>query len=222
MDAMHTTATRILLADDHEIVRAGLAAQLGLLGCYEFIHAWSLTSLLHATTQPPGCHLAIVDVYMPGMGAGQGLASLCAAQPDLPVIILSGASTLPHASQWQRWPSVRAILHKSGPLDGLRAAIDLALAGRATSPASIALPASDVWGHADALAALSPRIVRVARLAAQGLSNAQIAGELGLSEGSVKQYLKQAFRELGVMNRTQLSLLLNAAPMSYCFGSLKF
>ncbi|WP_186764675.1 response regulator transcription factor [Comamonas flocculans] len=210
---MQTTPIRILLADDHEIVRVGLAAQLGLLGCYEFVHAWSLTTLLQAAAQPPGCDLAIVDVYMPGMGAGQGLASLCEAHPHLPLIILSGASTLPHASQWRRWPSVRAILHKSGPLDGLRAAIDLALAGAAPSPASIALPAPDVWGHLDALAALSARVARVARLAAQGLSNAQIAGELGLSEGSVKQYLKQAFRELGVMNRTQLSLLLNTTPM---------
>ncbi len=205
------TPIRILLADDHEIVRAGLAAQLSLLGRYELVHAWSLDSLLRAAAQPPGCQLAIVDVYMPGMGDGQGLARLCAAHPAMPLIIISGAAVLPHASQWQRWPNVRAILHKSGPAERLRAAVDLALSDGARSPAHVVLPTHDAWGNRAALPALSPSKMRVGLLAAQGLSNLLIASELGLSEGTVKQYLKEIFRELGVTNRTQLALLLSAA-----------
>lgn len=207
-------STRILLADDHELVRVGLVAQISALGQYEFVHAWSLDSLLAAAARPPDCQLAIVDVYMPGMQGGVGLKRLCTAHPHLPLIIISGAATLPHASQWQRWPSVRAILHKSGPIEQLRAAIDLALAGASPQPAMPELPGSGGWGDAGALRKLSARHVRVARAAASGASNKQIAADLGLSEGSVKQYLKDVFRELGVVNRTQLALLLASASTS--------
>ena len=57
-------------------MRAGLAAQLGHLGRYDLIHAWSLDTLMAAIDTPPGCALAIVDVYMPGMGDGQGIATV--------------------------------------------------------------------------------------------------------------------------------------------------
>ena len=59
-----------------------------------------------------------------------------------------------------------------------------------------------------ALRALSPRQREVAWAVARGLSNAQIASELGLTEGTVKAYLKDIFRNVGVSNRTQLALRL--------------
>lgn len=202
-----TRSIRILLADDHEIVRDGLAAHLRQLGDFEIVHAWSFSTLLAAAAKPPGCDLAVVDVHMPGMEGGAGLAALCAAQPALPLLIISGAAVLPHASEWQRWPSVRAIVHKSSPMTQLRAAVDLALARAPDVP--VTLPLLGPWGDANALEALSPRMAQVAQAAAQGLGNRQIAAALGLSEGTVKQYLKEIFRTLGVANRTQLALLLH-------------
>ncbi|MFT3779034.1 MAG: response regulator transcription factor [Ottowia sp.] len=204
-----STPQRILLADDHEIVRDGLAAHLRMLGDFEIVHAWSLATLLAAAAAPPGCDLAVVDVHMPGMDGGQGLAALCAAHAALPVIIISGAARLPRVAEWRRWPSVRAIVHKSSPMAQLRAAVDLALARTPVAvPELFALPQAQAWGDADALAALSPRLAQVAQAVAQGLSNQQAAQALGLSEGTVKQYLKDIFRTLGVANRTQLTLLL--------------
>ena len=202
------TPQRILLADDHEIVRDGLAAQLRMLGDFEIVHAWSLATLLAAAAAPPGCDLAVVDVHMPGMDAGLGLGALCAANPALPVIVITGAATLPHAGEWRRWPSVRGIVHKSSPMTQLRAAVDLALARVPATDAGLTVPPSLPWGDADALNALSPRLAQVAQAVAQGLSNQQAAEALGLSEGTVKQYLKDIFRTLGVANRTQLTLLL--------------
>jgi DNA-binding NarL/FixJ family response regulator len=60
----------------------------------------------------------------------------------------------------------------------------------------------------DALEALSPRQRDVSVAVARGLSNAQIAAELGLTQGTVKAYLKDIFKALGVSNRTQLALRL--------------
>ncbi|MBH1964066.1 MAG: response regulator transcription factor [Comamonadaceae bacterium] len=199
-----TAPARILLADDHEIVRDGLAAHLRMLGDFEIVHAWNLSTLL-ASAGPPGCDLAIVDVHMPGMEGGQGLAALCVPHPALPVIIITGAAALPHAAEWRSWPNVRAIVHKSSPMAQLRAAVDLALARAPAVPTLMPEP----WGDADALGTLSPRLTQVAQAVAQGLSNQQIAIALGLSEGTVKQYLKEIFRTLGVTSRTQLALLLH-------------
>ncbi|MET4576465.1 response regulator transcription factor [Ottowia thiooxydans] len=198
------TPARILLADDHEIVRDGLAAHLQMLGDFEIVHAWSLATLM-AAAAPPGCDLAVVDVHMPGMDGGQGLEALCGTYPTLPLIIISGAATLPHAAEWQRWSCVRAIIHKSSPMSQFRAAVDMALARVPAAPA----PLPEPWGDAEALSALSPRLAQVAQAVSQGLSNRQTATALGLSEGTVKQYLKEIFRTLGVANRTQLALLLH-------------
>jgi DNA-binding NarL/FixJ family response regulator len=58
---------------------------------------------------------------------------------------------------------------------------------------------------------LSPRQRDVALAVARGLTNAQIAAELGLTEGTVKAYLKDVFRILGASNRTQLALRMGGS-----------
>lgn len=203
--------TRVLLADDHELVRAGMEAQLRLLGQFDIVHAWSRDTLLRAAATPPGCELALVDLDMPGMHGADGIVALCTAHPRLPVIVVSGASNLSALSHgWRQCANVRGVLHKSGRAEALRAAIDLARAGGSTplavtpplpSPAAMALACRP---------GLTPRQLEVAQAAAHGLTNQQIAVTLQLGEGTVKNHLQAAFRLLGVSNRTQLALRLQA------------
>jgi DNA-binding CsgD family transcriptional regulator len=63
----------------------------------------------------------------------------------------------------------------------------------------------------DPTAALTQRQLQVAGLAGTGMSNQQIAVRLGITEGVVKNHLRFAFQRLGVKNRVQLTLLLQAA-----------
>jgi DNA-binding NarL/FixJ family response regulator len=130
---------------------------------------------------------------------------------------------------------VRGILDKSHSAAELRRVIDLALAGVPVWPAtdsmpmgwqelhpitinsiasnSYSMPASGSFSSQntlpEGLQALSPRQREVAQAVARGLTNAEVAIELGLTEGTVKAYLKDIFRSLGISNRTQLALRLN-------------
>ena len=204
-------STQVLLADDHEILRTALALQLEQIGGYTVRHAWSLSTLLAAARHPPACDVAVVDVHMPGMEAGRQLQALYSQNPGLPIIILTGATELPFAAAWSRWPSVHAILHKTQPSAQLLSAIEQALQG--VKGESTYLQASGLAAAAGSQATgwpqLSTRQIQVARAAAGGASNKHIAMELGLTEGTVKQYLKEIFHTLGVSNRTQLALLLH-------------
>lgn len=199
---------RVLLADDHELVRAGMEAQLRLLGQFEIVRAWCRDTLLRAAATPPGCALALVDLDMPGMNGADGIVALCTAHPTLPVIVVTGSHDVQALSHgWQHCDNVYAVLLKSGRAEALRAAIDGALAG-VPPPAALVPPlppkndALAVWRR------LTPRQHEVALAAARGLSNQQIATALRLSEGTVKNHLKVTFRRLGVSNRTQLALRL--------------
>lgn len=202
---------RVLLADDHELVRAGLHAQLQRLGQFETVHAWSRASLLRAAAIPPGCDLALVDLHMPGMNGAEGIAALCAAHPALPVIVVTGVGSdemLAQARAWSDCPNVRGVLHKTGQVGALRELIDLALA--CTTPvAPTQLPPSVLIHPADH-EKLTPRQQEVALAAAAGMTNHQIGHALHLSEGTVKNHMKTVFRVLGVSNRTQLALRMRA------------
>jgi DNA-binding NarL/FixJ family response regulator len=177
--------------------------------------------------------LALVDLMMPGMQGAQTAVELAQAYPQVAFLIVTG---LPHGSWIHRLreqSNIRGVLGKNHGAADLRRAIDLALAGvqvwedASTHPAALPITFNDINSGAfdadfiranggfeaesatpDALTALSPRQRDVSVAVARGLSNAQIAAELGLTQGTVKAYLKDIFKALGVSNRTQLALRL--------------
>lgn len=209
-----TRPPRVLLADDHELVRAGLQAQLQRLGSFETVHAWSRETLLRAAAIPPGCALALVDLNMPGMNGAEGVAALCEAHPNLPVIVITGAGrddVLSQSRAWSQCTNICGVLHKTGQADALRGLIDIAL----TSPRATRKPV--LLGTAEVphvrTSALTQRQREVAMAAAGGMTNQQIAAALALTEGTVKNHLQTVFRLLGVSNRTQLALRAHALDL---------
>lgn len=198
----------LLVADDHALIRSGLRAQFELLGRFSVLEAWDYTSLQQVVRQTAQIDLALIDAVMPGTASPQWLVEFCDAWPDLAVLVVTGHTPAGIQHQLRARPNVRGWVHKTQPAEQLRAAVDLALAGQ---PAWFL---GDVTGM-DAMPplphgarALSGRMLQVAQLVAQGLSNQDVAQSLGLTEGTVKNYLKDIFRQLGVANRTQLALRL--------------
>ncbi len=208
---------RLLIADDHPLIRSGMRAQLEPLGCLQIEEAWDGASLKAALARNPAAtpiDLALIDLMMPGMDGVNSLLALCRAYPDVAVLVVTGLDSTPLIPMLRTQPNLRGLLDKSRSATELRRLVDLALAGVPVWPDGAqvkGLANVQVGSPRSALVdmdGLTPRLQEVAACVARGLSNSQTAEELGLTEGTVKAYLKDIFRSLGVSNRTQLSVRL--------------
>jgi DNA-binding NarL/FixJ family response regulator len=211
---------RLIIADDQPLVRAGLRTQLEPLGLLWLGEAWdfsSLCELLKSQRLSQPVDLVLLDLKMPGMSGTHSVRDLAQRFPEVAFLIITGDSA---NKIWrdickEGTPStnLRGIVGKSQSAADLRASIDLALAGNLIplptdeSPnSSLTLDAS----HRDKFSnGLSPRQMQVAMLVIQGLKNQQVAERLQITEGTVKTYLKEIFRKVGVSNRTELAYQLN-------------
>ena len=184
-------APTILIADDHDLVRDGVKLMVAAMWpgarLLEAADAGALRQQARHLAQPA---LALVDLNMPGMDKGAGLALLARECPQLRMVVVSALTSPDVIRRALDLPSVYAFVPKSAGALRMQQAIDAALEGRRLP---YPLPA----------AGLTPRMEEVRALLRQGLSNKQIARQLDLSEGTVKNYLSEIFRVLQVSNRTQ-------------------
>jgi DNA-binding NarL/FixJ family response regulator len=195
------------------------------------------TVLARAQARGQPVELALVDVMMPGMQGAASVLQLAQSFPQVAFLVVTGLPVAQLLPMLRAQPNVRGVLDKGHSAADLRRAIDLALAGVPVWPATDSMPmgwqelplntTNSIALHADSMpaigyfssqnpsseayAALSPRQRDVALAVARGLTNAQIAVELGLTEGTVKAYLKDVFRILGASNRTQLALRMGGS-----------
>ncbi len=189
----------VLIADDHLLVRDGLKLLVAsILGTVQFVEACDAPSLLAmAAVQPAPC-LALVDLNMPGMDKGLGLLQLAHRHPTLPVVVISALTSPDVVRRTQTLANVHAFVPKSATVEHMRAAIQAALSGRKLA---FSMGADAGAGVADLQ--LSPRLEEIRALVRQGMSNKLIASQLGISEGTVKNYMSDIFKALKVSNRTQ-------------------
>lgn len=192
----------VLIADDHALVRDGLRSLVGsVLGEVQFVQACDADSLMRAACASPQARVALVDLNMPGMEKGFRLAELARLCPALPLVVISALTSPDVVRRTLEIPTVHAFVSKSAPSEQICAAIDAALQGRKLP---FALRVSDVK-RPDLL--LTPRMEEVRQLLRLGMSNKMIARSLGISEGTVKNYMSEIFKALNVSNRTQAAQL---------------
>jgi DNA-binding NarL/FixJ family response regulator len=189
----------VLLADDHALVRDGLKSLLAsLIGDVKIIEAGDGDELISAARRIQcRAKLALVDLNMPAMERGFRLAELARECPDLPLVVISALTSPDVVRRTLELPSVHAFVPKSSPSGQIAEAIQAALEGRrlpfALRPSETRRPE----------VILTPRMEEVRQLLRQGMSNKAIAAKLGISEGTVKNYMSEIFRALNVSNRTQ-------------------
>lgn len=204
---------KILLADDHVLVREGLKATLASLAPQvHFVDAWDSASVWQQADSHRDLDLALIDLGMPGMTGAGGIARLRADFPMLPVIVLSGAETRSDAEASLQ-AGASGFIPKSASADITLSAIRLVLAGGVYLPPLLLHGAPDPHppaldeGHVDTirpevlLENLSQRQREVLALLAEGRSNKSIARALDVTDGTVKTHLAQIFRVLNVHNR---------------------
>ncbi len=192
---------KVLLVDDHPLIREGLAVLLAQLGpTVQCLQAGSLAEALDQAHVHRPLDLLLLDLGLKDAQGLQGLAQVRAALPELPLVVISGSEP----TDWAL-PCIEAgaqgYVHKTADFDVLHAALERVLAGEVYLPPSV-LAGAPPTPPEDELP-FTERQLDVLRLLLAGQPNKRICRDLALSESTVKTHLATIFRKLGVNNRTQ-------------------
>ncbi|MCW1430636.1 response regulator transcription factor [Novosphingobium sp. JCM 18896] len=188
---------RVLIVDDHPMVRDGIAALLSRQADMEPVGEASNGIEAIEKFRELSPDLTLMDVQMPGMGGVEAIAEIRSLAPDARILVLTTYPGDANAARAMRAGAAGYLL-KNGIRLELIDAIRSVHSGRRAISADIA--------HAIATHALddmlTDREVEILRLVSEGHANKQIAWRLNLSNDTIKAQLKAIFTKLGVHDRT--------------------
>ena len=196
---------RVLIADDHGIIRDGLSELVSTFDDVEVVGTAANGEEALRLAQSLGPDVVLMDLEMPVMDGAEATRRIVAAMPGTAVVILTSFSDrrrilgalesgalgymLKDAAAEELERGIRTAAEGGSPLDPTAAR---ALISARTAP--------------DPLAGLSEREREVLMLVAKGYANKEIARRLEISEKTVKGPLTKVFRQIGVTDRTQAAL----------------
>ncbi|ANS62856.1 two component transcriptional regulator, LuxR family [Streptomyces lincolnensis] len=197
---MTTPHIRILVVDDHPVVRDGLTALLTTQPDFTVIGeaATGAEALQQTAVLTPD--VVIMDLQMPGINGAAATAAIRTAHPDVRVLVLTTYDTNADITAAIDAGAAGYLLKDTGR-EELCAAVRAAARGEAALSPSVA---AKVLAHmrGDRGASLSGREVEVLSAVSRGQSNKQIGRALRLSEATVKTHLLHIYAKLGVADRT--------------------
>jgi len=202
---------RAIIADDHPLFRAALRQALGSTLGGEVLEAESFPSLLQLIEKQRQVELLFLDLNMPGNKGLTGLTAIRNLYPDILVLVVSANENIDVIRKAMDF-GASAYVPKSAPLSMLVDAVEKVMSGDSWLPQHLVQdvaqrkdPVSEEF--ANKLEQLTPQQFKVLRCIADGLLNKQIAYELDVQETTIKQHVSAILRKLGVINRTQASVL---------------
>lgn len=203
----------ILIADDHAMLRSGLALVLkNAFDEVEVTEAGDLPQALELLRQNSGIDVILLDLKMPGMKGFDGLRQVRKLAARTPVAILSAYSDRELIAEALA-AGAKGYIPKASNEAVLRHALALLREGGSYIPPEIlaqdAAQEDQTTGLPpdSPLRELTPRQLDTLALLVEGCSNKEIARRLGVIESTVKTHVKIILRKLGVSNRTQAAML---------------
>jgi DNA-binding NarL/FixJ family response regulator len=198
----------ILIADDHEIFRFGLAQLLRhSLGAQTILEAERFDQALQCLDNPD-LSLALIDLGMPGLASPRQLAQIRKRRPDLLVVVISGSDAREDILGALA-AGVHGYIVKNQRTDALIHRLRYVLSGEIYVPPSLARQLPELVEQPirqtnlrPTAEMLSDRQRQVLEGLVEGLSNKEIARQHSISEGTVKMHIASLFRILGATNRT--------------------
>ncbi len=190
---------KFLIADDHGLFRDSLAVWLQRIGGDIRIRlAGGLDMVTELLDQEGEFDLVMLDLGMPGMRGASSIRQLCARNPATPFIVVS-ADESPLTIRCCLEAGARGYVTKSSEGDTILDAARKVLAGGHHIPPAAARQFTQQPEFTE-------RQMHLLSLLARGLSNRDIARQMHLSEGTVKQYVSKILRILDVDNRMQAGI----------------
>jgi DNA-binding NarL/FixJ family response regulator len=199
-----TSPIRVLLADDHQLVRAGLEQLLATAPDMDVVATAVDGAEAVQLAQKTNPDVVLMDLVMPGMGGVDATRRIVERCPGAAVVVLTSFSDqerildaldagaigyrLKDVEPAQLLAGVRSAARGESPIDPKAARQLLRARGSRVS------------------AGLTPREIEVLSLVRRGLANKQIARSLDISERTVKAHLTSAFQRIGVVDRVQAAL----------------
>jgi DNA-binding NarL/FixJ family response regulator len=195
---------RILLADDHDMVRETISAYLRNEGGAEVSLATDLSGAMDLISSEGPFDLVLLDYQMPGMMGLDGLAKALSANGGKGVGILSGSAPANTAKAALDAGAI-GFIPKTMGAQSLLNAVRFMSAGEVYAPVELMRAESTSATHPLA-ERLSPRELEVLDGLCRGLSNKEIARELDLQEVTIKLHVRTLCKKLDAKNRTQAAL----------------
>ncbi|MCM2297574.1 response regulator transcription factor [Rhodoferax sp.] len=202
---------KILVVDDHALVREGLCQVLqgfDPMGVTEVLQAATCTRALELAHFNRDLDLVLLDYLLPDMNGLAALEIFAQRHPELPVVILSGSAN-PSVVQQAMALGAAGFVTKSSLSNTLLDALRQILAGGIYQPDGFGPLSDTVEGVRTKLTTppvLSPRQQDVLLLLLEGLTNRQICEHLSLGAETVKFHVSNILRIFGVSTRTQAAL----------------
>lgn len=201
---------RLLLADDHTLVRQGLIPFFKALDAeVEVVEASCFDSALEAARTHGPMDIILLDLRMPGMHGTRGIDTMIAAFPRTPVVILSGSvdsadvvGAIDHGAA--------GYLPKTLSSTAMINALRLVLSGEKyfpsfafNAPRPAPVPATGSFRDGNPLATLEERERSILGMVVDGRTNKEIARALDLQEVTIKVQTRNIYRKLNAANRSQ-------------------
>jgi DNA-binding NarL/FixJ family response regulator len=192
---------RILVADDHDLVRETIAMFLQNEGMSDVVTVESLDAGLDAVAETGNFDLVLLDYDMPGMNGISGLERMRDANDGRPVAILSGTAA-PSIAREAIAAGASGFVPKTLGAKSMVSAIRFMAAGEVFVPFGFMQQVEE-----KTVANLTERETQVLKGLCEGKSNKEIARDLDLQEVTIKLHVKTLCRKLEAKNRTQAAMI---------------
>ena len=193
-----TARIRVLVVDDHPVVRTGLGAVISLEPDFKLVGEAEDGAQAVAMVREQRPDVVLMDLRMPRMDGVSAIRAIRTESPEVRVLALTtydGDVSIHRALE----AGARGYLLKDMLLTEVVTAIRAVYRGERVIPAPVAARLAEFTPRAD----LTEREVEVMQFAARGFSNREIASAIGRSDETVKLHLKNIFAKLGVADRTE-------------------
>lgn len=196
---------RVVVADDHAVVRRGLQELLDAEADIEVVGTARDGAEAHSLLESANPDVFLMDLSMPGVDGIEATRRIVSDSPDATVLVLTSFVDQKRILEALSAGASGYIL-KDADAREVSAAVRAAAAGESPLDPKVARVLLDARRASRPTTELSPRERQVLNLVGEGLANKQIARRLGIAERTVKAHLTSVFQAIGVTDRTQAAL----------------